>query len=245
MNKTKQIILGLIFVMSTMSSCSNKLDLSTIKLDSPIEECDLPNLLTSIPLSQNGHLEFIEGEPRGKIVIQASTNSICLIDGDEVHNLYVYKPVSNLNYEGLELDGSDGVLISDYNGKIASITTSVVHKKTIELVHNMFQKLGEPMDIVTNEIPKGIFSSELENLLIKTFPKNAKRTKSEFDEEVFIYPQILVWDKGTELYQLTLDPSGDYINNYIARFSKKAMQDRIIIGYSGAKESVLFGKTLK
>lgn len=247
----KKIILSII---ATIMLCGcNKgeiLDLSKIDFGKDSKEYKLSSLSPSRTNEQNGHYEVVYDPPLADPSVENHNSNVSLVikdDGEKVTN-YSFdddKSNSHINYAGLPLDASYGTKIVDYNGKISFISTSINRERTLDLISFLEKSIGHPTEIITNETMEATLKPDRINQLIEIFPDDTKRMKNDWGNDIISYPEILIWNENDKIYQLTLNPVGEDITNYLVVISKKAFKDKVIFGFHVPEKSHIFDKYLK
>jgi hypothetical protein len=219
--------------------------LSTVDFSKDSKEYALNKLSPSKTTEQNGHFEVKYNDPSD----ENSKVSIVIEDNGEKLTIYNFDdiiPISHINYAGLPLGPSMlGTQIVDYNGKIAFIRTSINEHKTTEFIQLLEKNLGKPTEIINNERIESGIKQEIINKLLKVFPENAKKTKSDWGNDEISYPERLFWDKDNLIYELTIETSGDEITNKLEIISKKAFKDKIIFGFHNPDKDPFLSKYLE
>ncbi|PVZ83955.1 hypothetical protein C9426_24800 [Serratia sp. S1B] len=235
------------------------LDLSLVDFNKDSKEYRLVSLSPSKIIEQNGHYEVIYKTPSNKtpsvinnanvsVVIESNNVSLIIKDDGEKVTRYLFEEGGSskyINYSGLPLDALHQTEIVDYNGKVSFISTSANRDKTIELITSLLKKLGEPTEVINNEVDDGVIKEENINKLMVLFPDKTKKIKDDSGSDVIFYPGIVVWDKNDKIYKLSLKPAGKDIDNILEIISKKAISDKVIFGHHVPDKDPLFSKYLK
>lgn len=229
----KSLIFLLVVVLCSCNSQS--LDLSKIEFDKSSGSYHLEELKTYRKEEQKGHYE-----------VQHNDGTVLLIlkdDGEIVSNyIFMEKPnTEKLNYAGIMIDPNIGASLSVYEDKIAYINMTVDHKSKFKLFDLLKNKLGSPTEFVNKGRSLSMFDSEIKKEILLKFPEIAK-----IDEEngELSFPKIIVWVKDNLFYQFTLNPVGNSVESSLVIISKKALKDRIIVGYHNPEKDPILSKYL-
>ena len=205
-----------------LCSCSKTLDLSTIDFDKPANLYSLEKLKTYRTDKQKGHYEIKDLKDKVSLVLKD--------DGERVTNyIFMDEATSQINFYGLNIDPVLGAKVVDYNNEIGFISANIIYKKTPELINYLNKKLGKPTDIIYSERLEEILDLGASKILFQTLPQYTKKQKNDLGNDVINYPQHIIWNKKNVIYQLTLEPLNNSVNNVIKIISKKAFKDRVII----------------
>ncbi|MDH7464201.1 hypothetical protein QEG73_23085 [Chitinophagaceae bacterium 26-R-25] len=224
---------GLISILMMVGCSSQPLDLATIDFDQPADKY-LKGVSYTTKTDQKGHW-----------IVKHNGDDVALAlkdDGEKVVD-YVFMDESNtkqLTYSGMKINALIGVDIVTYNDKVSYERIRIINTQTSELASYLKQKLGEPTEIISDET----MDIGTKDILFKSFPKNVKETKDEFGNNVIDYPQNTFWIKGELIYQLTLEPVNNVVNNTLNIISKKAFRDKIIVGYHNPDKHPILSKYL-
>jgi hypothetical protein len=223
-------------IIAAMTSCnSQSLDLSTIEFDKSSVSYHLEELKTYRKEEQKGHYE-----------VQHSNGTVSLIlkdDGERVSN-YIFMEKQNtekLNYAGIMIDPNIGASLSVYEDKIAYINMTVDHKSKFKMFDLLKNKLGSPTEFINRGRSLSMLDSEIKKEILLKFPEIAK-----IDEEngKLSFPEIIIWVKDNLFYQFTLNPVGNSVESSLVIISKKALKDRIIVGYHNPEKDPILSKYL-
>lgn len=223
-------------IIAAMTSCnSQSLDLSTIEFDKSSGSYHLEELKTYRKEEQKGHYE-----------VQHSNGTVSLIlkDGGERVSNYIFMEKQNtekLNYAGIMIDPNIGASLSVYKDKIAYINMTVDHKSKFKLFDLLKNKLGSPTEFINRGRSLSMLDSEIKKEILLKFPEVAK-----IDEEngKLSFPEIIIWVKDNLFYQFTLNPVGNSVESSLVIISKKALKDRIIVGYHNPEKDPILSKYL-
>lgn len=243
----------LILTLVTLLISCNKgqtLDLSTIDFNHDSKEYQIDELSPSRTEKQAGHFEIAYDKSADESIAKDLNSNVSMILKDNGEKVTIYnfddiKSNTNINFAEQALDSTYGTTIVDYNNKVSFISTSVIKENTLRLINVLEKKLGKPIEIVIGERSIEAVNSELENKLITTFPASSKKVTNELGNDVFLFPEVLIWDKGSVLYQLTLNPVNKEVSNNLVIISKKALKDKIIMGFHNPEKDPLLNKYLK
>ena len=234
MKNTIILILNLLLLIS----CNNKeLDLSQVDFNQDSKIYNLDDLKVYKKEEQKGHYEVKhDGDDVSLITVD---------NGEKVINyVFMENSVSQVNFAGLNIDSTLGAKAVDYNGKIAFISANVSSKQTSELISYFIKTFGVPTEVINNERREEAVNLGASQILFKSLPNYTKKQKDEFNNNSIIYPQNIIWVKKDIIYQLTLEPYNNLVSNVIKVISKKALKDKIILGYHNPKEDPILSKYL-
>lgn len=232
-------LLIIVYGIFTLLSCKNQtLDLSQIKINEDSREYHLDKFKVYRIDKQNGHYEV---KSNGNEV------SLELIDnGERVTNyIFMEHSVSQINFAQFQINPTLGAKVVDYNGKIRFISANIESSETEELIIYLLKSLGEPSEIKTTERMEETMSLGAAKILFETLPAYTRKQKSEFGNSEIRYPQHLIWNKEDVIYQLTLEPSNNLVSNSINIIAKKALKDKVIMGFHNPEKDSLLNKYLK
>lgn len=206
--------------------CSNSttLDLSKVDFNENANQY-IDGLKFYSKETQNGHFEIKSN--KGNVALDLVNN------GENVVK-YVFTEEGNtkqLNYQGLEIDKDLGAKISTYQDKVAFISFSVDKNKVIDFIKILKKDLGDEKDIIYNQRLSKVFKQSLFIDLSGISTNFIKKGKDDQGNDVISYPQNIIWLKNDVIYQLTLDPLDNSINNTLTIITKKALNDKVIFGY--------------
>jgi hypothetical protein len=234
MKNTIIIILNLLLLIS----CNNKeLDLSQVDFNQDARRYNLDDLKVYKKEGQKGHYEVKhDGDDISLITVD---------NGEKVINyVFMENSVSQVNFAGLNIDSLLGAKVVDYNGKIAFISANVNSKQTSELISYFIKTFGVPTEVINNERHEEAVNLGASQILFKSLPNYTKKQKDEFYNNSIIYPQNIIWVKKDIIYQLTLEPSNNMVNNVVKIISKHALRDKIIIGFHNPEKDPILSKYL-
>lgn len=232
----------LILILCTffmLLSCNNQtLDLSQLKLNEDSKGYNLDKFQVYRKDKQKGHYE---------VKTVGNDVSLELVDNGEqvVSYIFMEKSVSQINFAQLKINPILGAKILVYNGKIGFVSANVESTQTENLIKYLFQTLGNPSEVKTNESMEETMNLGASTILFKSLPQYTKKRKSEFGNNEIQYPQYLIWNKNDVIYQLTLEPSNNLVSNIINIISKKALNDKVIMGFHNPEKDPLLSKYLK
>lgn len=245
-------IIAIIVINTFLISCSNteNLDLSKIDFNKDSKEYYLDKLSPTRTEIQKGHFEISYDKSENQSGASDSESNVSLILKDNGENVKIYyfddlKSNSKLNFAGESLDETFGTNIVVYDNKISFISTSIERNNSFKLISFLQKKLNQPTEIISGERAIDEVDTEIINQLIKIFHSDAKKGTNEFGNEVFTFPEVIYWYEKDTLYQLTLNPSEKQITNRLAIISKRALKDKIIMGFHNPAESPILNKYIK
>lgn len=241
-------IIAIIVINTFLISCNNteNLDLSKIDFHKDSKEYYLDKLSPTRTEIQKGHFEISYDESGASD--NDSNVSLILKDNGENVKMYYFddlKSNSKLNFAGESLDDTFGTNIVVYDNKISFISTSIERENSFKLISFLQKELNKPTEIISGERAIDEVNTEIINQLIKIFPSDAKKGANEFGNEVFTFPEVIYWYEKETLYQLTLNPSVKQITNRLVIISKRALKDKIIMGFHNPAESPILNKYIK
>ena len=219
-------------------SCNNStLDLSQVKLNEESKTYNLNEFKVYRKEEQKGHYE---------VKHSGSNTSLELIDnGEQVYNyIFMEESVSQINFAKLEIDPVLGAKVVDYNRKIGFISVNITPSQTTELIQHLINSLGTPSEVKTNERLEEAVNLGASQILLRVLPQYTKVKKSEFNNEI-LYPQYLIWDKKDVIYQLVLEPLNNSVSSVVNIISKKALKDKIVMGFHNPEKDLILNKYLK
>lgn len=229
----KNKILVSLNLILLMSCTSNSQDLSIIDFNKNAETY-LDGLTFSSKTEQKGHYEA---------VINGEDASLKLIDKGEVSTNYVFmgENTAQLNYGGLAINDVMGSSLNVYEDKIAFMRINVKNEQSIALLDLLKKKLRTPTEIIKSDNNHYDETDKSQRLLLDKLPNETKKIKDDLLDEYYLtYPEHFIWDKNEVIYQLTFSPTGSYVTNQLVVISKKALKDKIIIGFHNTdKDSIL------
>ncbi|WP_443946663.1 hypothetical protein ACJVDH_06050 [Pedobacter sp. AW1-32] len=235
--KTK--ILIALNLLLLMSCSSNSQDLSTVDFSND-GAAYLNNLDPSRKEEQKGHYEA---------VIHGEKADFKLIDNGErvINYLFIgQKSLGRINFAGLAIKENTGATMSVYQDKIAFMRLQLKNEDSFQLLDILKKKLGSPSEIISSKDNHYDANDKSQQLLLEKLPKETKKTKDDLLDEYYLsYPENFIWNRGEIIYQLTLIPSGNMVDNQLVIISKKAFKDKIIIGYHNPDQDPILKKYVK
>lgn len=233
-----RIIIYLILISLMISCKGQNLDLATIDFNKSADRYSLETFNFFEKEEQKGHWKI--NHIKDSISLKLEDNGERVISysfiGDD-------NAAKNINYEKLLIDPILGVSISVYDNRVVYMGVNIQHEETFKLLTYLLEKLGNPTEIIENTTTA--ISEEGWNLLEKNIPQYVKQGKSDWGSNIVYYPQYFIWVKDGIIYQLTLMPVAQFVSNNLVIISKKAIKDRIILGYHVGDRDILLGKYLK
>lgn len=220
-----------------MSCTPKSQDLSTIDFNKNAETY-LDGLSFSSKTEQKGHYEA---------VVNGEDASLNLVDKGEKSTNYVFmneKNTAQLNYGRIPINDVMGAAISVYDNKIAFMRINPKNDQSFALLDVLKKKLGNPTEIVKSENTPYDEIDQSQKLLLDKLPNDTKKIKDDLDDYYLIYPEHFIWNKGDMIYQLTFSPTGNYVSSQLIVISKKAFEDRIIMGYHAPDKDPVLAKYL-
>jgi hypothetical protein len=225
---------------AVLFGCSGKsIDLSQIDFTKNANEY-LSGLNYSSKEEQKGHYQVVYDGDNVSLELKD--------DGERVMNYkFSEKNTKPLNYGGLQIDGNlISTEIKVYEDKICFIRTYIGNSQTIELVNFLKQKLGKPTEIVTREVQFYEDNNSLK-LLLEKLPEETKKIKDEtcVNRYEVSFPEHCIWVNNDVIFQLTLMPTGNVVDNTLVIISKKAFRDKIIMFFHNPDKDPILSKYLE
>ncbi|WP_326984712.1 hypothetical protein VUJ46_09345 [Chryseobacterium sp. MYb264] len=246
--KKSILILG---IVSLMASCNKgqSLDLSTVDFNKDSKEYAIAELSPSRVEQQKGHYEIAYDKSLSESEAKDLNSNVSLTLKDNGEKVTVYhfddqKSGSHINYHQEPLDFTFGTKIVDYNGKVSFISTSIERQKTLAFITELLKSLGKPSEIIEGRREIDAVDKNVMAGLSKVLP-SAKVSTDDFGNEIYSFPETIVWAKNDVLYQLTLNPAKNDITNTLVMISKKAFKDKIVMGYHNPDQDPLLSKYVK
>lgn len=221
--------------------------MSQVNFNKDSKDYKLTSLSASRTNEQKGHYELSNNSSIAESQAKDLNGSSSLILKDNGEKLIIYKfddekSNSSLNFAGLKLDSNYGTQIVDYNNKVSFVSLSVQRQETAKFIEALLSKIGNPTQTVQGELEQEDISKDAVVQLAKLFPSSVKHIKNDLGNDVTTYPEIIVWNKNDVLYQLTLNPTKEGITNSLVIISKKALKDKIIMGFHNAERDPILSK---
>lgn len=193
---------------------------------------------------------YSKTEQNGHYVVQHIGDAVSLEledDGERVVKyVFMGEGTKQLHYSGLKINQNIGASISLYSGKISYIRASIENSHTLDFLALLKKQLGTPAKTLHKEGVNFDEKNSSQKMLLEKLPKETKKYKDDILEQYYVsYPEYYIWTKNSIIYQLTLSPLGNYIDNSLVIISKKALKDRVIEGFHNPEQDPILSNYLK
>ncbi len=165
--------------------------------------------------------------------IESTEEGFNIVDNGEkvVHYTFSDSDTKNVTFYGFQLKESQATKISTYNDNLAFISFELQENQSKDFLTIFKKELGEPDSVTIEYVMVETLKDEVLENLKSGFPNYCKVHEDDLGNKVIDYPQRAYWIKNDVAYCLSLDPINQSVNAKMDIISKKALADKIIIGY--------------